>query len=256
MLAKVRLSGKLAIAVVSSGIVSLLLMGGRTAHSTFKIPLKLNESSTYSITKTFLVQKLIKEASLIIWDEAPMSHRQAFEVVNRTLRDILENDTEPFGGNVFVLSGDVRQILPVVKKGTPGETINACLKSSMLLLLFQTLVSRRTCECERMILLTLLKEMAAFSDFLLQVGEGRYGVNAALSSDYIKIPHEILIENPVADEEDDAEIRPGAIPRGMNRITDEMYAGIKNPEIATDECFTNRTIITTTTTIVHQSMTR
>ncbi|KAG2974536.1 hypothetical protein PC118_g14458 [Phytophthora cactorum] len=51
ILAKVRLSGKIALAVASSGIASLLLMGGRTAHSTFKIPLKLSDTSTCSIYK-------------------------------------------------------------------------------------------------------------------------------------------------------------------------------------------------------------
>ncbi|GMF56316.1 unnamed protein product [Phytophthora fragariaefolia] len=42
ILASVRLSGKISAAVASSGIAALLLMGGRTAHSTFKIPLKLD----------------------------------------------------------------------------------------------------------------------------------------------------------------------------------------------------------------------
>ncbi|OWZ08498.1 Helitron helicase [Phytophthora megakarya] len=116
ILAKVRLEGKIAITVASSGIASLLLMGGRTAHSTFKSHLK----------------GLIEKASLIIWDEAPMAYRHAFEAVDRTSRGIMHNDEEQFGGKVFVLSGDFRQIFPVVKKGTPADTIDACLKSSTL----------------------------------------------------------------------------------------------------------------------------
>ncbi|KAG2985953.1 hypothetical protein PC120_g23927 [Phytophthora cactorum] len=60
----------------------------------------------------------------------------------------------------------------------------------------------------------------------------------------------MLIENPVADEEDDEKIRPGAIPRGMNRIIDEMYADINNPEIATEKYFANLTILTNA--IVHR----
>ncbi|KAG3136181.1 hypothetical protein PI124_g18624 [Phytophthora idaei] len=132
ILAKVRLSGKIALAVASSGIASLLLMGGRTAHSTFKIPLKLNDTSTCSIYKQSHLKGLIQKASLVIWDEAPMAHRHAFEAAGRSLRDLMDNDDEPFGGEVFVLSWDFRQILPVVVRGTPAQTIDACLKSSTL----------------------------------------------------------------------------------------------------------------------------
>ncbi|KAG2789332.1 hypothetical protein PC116_g19125 [Phytophthora cactorum] len=73
ILAKVRLSGKIALAVASSGIASLLLMVERTAHSTFKIPLKLNDTSTCSIFKQSHLKGLIQKASLVIWDEAPMT---------------------------------------------------------------------------------------------------------------------------------------------------------------------------------------
>ena len=48
--AAIRAQGKIALCVASSGIASLLLEGGRTAHSTFKIPLKVNDTSTCNIT--------------------------------------------------------------------------------------------------------------------------------------------------------------------------------------------------------------
>jgi len=40
LLAKVRYGGKIALAVASSGIAATLLVGARTAHYTFKLPLK------------------------------------------------------------------------------------------------------------------------------------------------------------------------------------------------------------------------
>ena len=46
LLANVRAQGKVALAVTSSGIVALLMEGGRTAHSNFKIPTLANETST------------------------------------------------------------------------------------------------------------------------------------------------------------------------------------------------------------------
>jgi hypothetical protein len=83
-----RAQAKIVLCVASSGIAALLLPGGTTAHSRFKIPLKLDSNSMCSISKTSNLGKLIRRITLIIWDEAPMTHRLAFETVDRTLRDI------------------------------------------------------------------------------------------------------------------------------------------------------------------------
>ncbi|CAB4418636.1 unnamed protein product [Rhizophagus irregularis] len=50
ILAKIRLSGEIALPIVSSGIAALLIDGGKTAHFCLKIPIKLNETSTCSIS--------------------------------------------------------------------------------------------------------------------------------------------------------------------------------------------------------------
>ncbi len=89
LLAKVRSQRRIALAVASSGIVALFLEGGRTAHSRFKIPIDLHEQSTCMIAPQMILALLIQQADLIIWDEAPMVHRHAFEVVDRSLRDLM-----------------------------------------------------------------------------------------------------------------------------------------------------------------------
>jgi len=48
---------------------------------------------------------LLQVARLIIWDEAPMLHRHAFEAVDRTLRDLMKAvdpllEEKPFGGKL------------------------------------------------------------------------------------------------------------------------------------------------------------
>ncbi|KAE9278548.1 hypothetical protein PF008_g28593 [Phytophthora fragariae] len=217
ILAKVRLSGKIAIAVASSGITSLLLMGGRTAHSTFRIPLKLNDKSTCAIYKQSNPKTLIQRASLVIWDEAPMTHRHAFEAVDRTLRDIVDNDQEQFGGKVFVLSGDFRQILPVVVRGTPAETIDACLKSSSLWSHFKQVHLTENMRVQSARSESTAAELAAFSEFLLQVGEVRHEVNRSLGKDFVKIQRDMVIDNtePDQDTDEDEDILPGAVPRGL-----------------------------------------
>ncbi|GJU26596.1 DNA helicase [Tanacetum coccineum] len=63
---------KIVLAVASSGIASLLLPSGRTAHSRFKLPLELTEESLCRITKNSHLGKLLANTDLIIWDEAPM----------------------------------------------------------------------------------------------------------------------------------------------------------------------------------------
>ncbi|KAG3197353.1 hypothetical protein PC128_g6899 [Phytophthora cactorum] len=230
-------------------------MGGSAAHSTFKIPSKLNDTSTCSIYKQSHLKGLIQKASLVIWDEAPMTHRHAFEAVDRSLRDLMDNDEEPFGGKVFVLSGDCRQILPVVVRGTPAQTIDACLKSSMMWPKFQQLHLRENMRVMSAQNKSTATELAEFSEFFLQVGKGRHEINPALGPDDIKIPKNMLIENPVeelSNDDEDEELRPGVIPRGLARMVDEMYADINNPEIANDEYFANRTILTTTNAVVQR----
>jgi ATP-dependent DNA helicase PIF1 len=111
------------LAVASSGVASLLLPKGHTSHSRFKIPFDLNEIGVCSVKRGTMLAKLIKISTLIIWDEAPMTHRHCFEALDRTLWDILSDEQPgnaiiPFGGKLFVLGGDFGQILPVVRKGS------------------------------------------------------------------------------------------------------------------------------------------
>ena len=108
------------LAVASSGVASLLLPGGCTAHSRFKIPLDVHETSVCAIGRGTMLVPLIQRTSLVIWDEAPMSHRFCFEALDRTLRDLLSakelaNAAKPFGGLPVLFGGDFRQVLPIVR---------------------------------------------------------------------------------------------------------------------------------------------
>lgn len=60
-----------------------------------------------------------------------MNHRFLLEALDRSLRDILSS-TLPFGGKPLILAGDFRQILPVVKRGSRAETVNAAIYRSPL----------------------------------------------------------------------------------------------------------------------------
>ncbi len=77
------------LAVASLGITSLLFLGGKTAHSRFKILIDLHDESTCNITQQMKVVELVRKTNLIIWDEAPMVYCQAFGAIDRTLRDLM-----------------------------------------------------------------------------------------------------------------------------------------------------------------------
>ncbi|GJZ10655.1 putative PIF1 DNA helicase/replication protein A1-like protein [Tanacetum coccineum] len=89
IISRLRSERQIVLAVASSGIASLLLPGGRTAHSRFIILLELVENSTCGIKQNTHLAELLQQVQLIIWDEAPMTQKYAFEALGKTLPDIL-----------------------------------------------------------------------------------------------------------------------------------------------------------------------
>jgi len=131
LLAKVRSMGLIAVATTTSGIAASIMPGGRTAHSRFKIPIKLCENSICNFTKQSGTAALLRTSSLIIWDEVAMTRRQAVETLDRSLQDIM-GCNQPFGGKVMVFGGNFRQVLPVVPRGTRAQITDAMLQRSYI----------------------------------------------------------------------------------------------------------------------------
>ena len=174
LLAAVRGRGRIAIAMASSGLAALLLDKGRTAHSRLKIPIKVDDNSVCFINAESDLASLLRRTDLFVWDEALMMNRHVFETVDRTFRDIMKasniaNKGKPFGGKVFLLGGDFRQILPVVPNGNDYDIINSSLKRSRLW---------RHIEMKRLLVNMRLNETAGpeqgrFAEYLLRIGENR-----------------------------------------------------------------------------------
>lgn len=160
-----RSQSRIVLCAASSGIAALLLPGGRTAHSLFKIPIDISDDSFCSIPKESMRAQLLRATDLIVWDEALMQNRQTHECLGRTMRDLCDSDL-PFGGVTVIFGGDFQQILPVVPKGTPQQIINASLPKSYL--------------WEEITILTLTKnerlesgsEEEEFAQWLLDIGHG------------------------------------------------------------------------------------
>ncbi|KAF8109299.1 LOW QUALITY PROTEIN: hypothetical protein N665_0098s0027 [Sinapis alba] len=137
IIAALRSVSKVVIPVATAGIAALLLPGGRTDHSRFKLPLTLDDCSMCNIHYGSSLAALISKAYLIIWDKSPMAHRHAFETLDHSLKDLLSHDnplaaTLPFGGKTVLLGGDFRQILPVIPNGNRTGTVLASISKSYL----------------------------------------------------------------------------------------------------------------------------
>ena len=127
-----RSQGKIVLCVASSGIAALLLSGGRTSHFRFKIPLAVHDTSQCFINKNSNLGKLIRQTSLIIWDEVPMQNKFCFQAVDKTLQDVCGKEGVLFGGINVIFGGDFAQIPPVVKNGNRAATVESSIKRSYL----------------------------------------------------------------------------------------------------------------------------
>ena len=73
----------------------------------------------------------MKDCSLIIWDEASLSHKASVEALDRTMQD-LHNSNCPMGGCTVLFSGDFRQMLSVITRGREQMKSMHCSKDRIL----------------------------------------------------------------------------------------------------------------------------
>ena len=181
ILAKVRSLEHIALAVAPSGIAATLLEGGRTSHSTFKLPLDLplQETPICNVKRGTAIATLLQNCKLIVWDECTMSHKKAYEAVNRTLQD-LRGNTNIMGGVTFLMCGDFRQTLPVITRGTRADEIAACIKNSILWRHVRKLNLTKNMRVHQ----AGTTECRDFAEKLLNLGEG----NIVSNDDFITLP--------------------------------------------------------------------
>jgi len=235
ILARIRSEGKIALATASSGIAATLLTGGRTLHSTFKIPLDLNamDIPVCSIKRGTALCKVIQEAKVIVVDEAPMTDKRAFEALDRTLRDLTGN-SQPMGGICMLLCGDFRQILPVIPRGTRGNIVDACLKKSHL---WDGIIVKHLHTNMRVYL---CGDQAAgqFAGQLLAIGDGKFPTD----NNVVQLPE--IMGTFVCD-----------INELMSRVYPDLLSNFTNITWLSERCILaplNKTTRTINTTLVEQ----
>ncbi|CAI0468645.1 unnamed protein product [Linum tenue] len=239
ILARLKELGQVVLVVASSGIAATLLPDASTAHSRFKIPLEIDHASSCNIKKGTPLAQLIIDASLIIWDEAPMVHRLSFEAVDRAFCDIMNvpfagEHYTPFGGKIVLLGGDFRQTLPIVADAGREESVDASLTRSYLWS-FCTIL--RLSQNMRIIPSSVNERLAfngmSFIDWTLSIGNGDVGgtsLGLNQPADWIQIPESLIIQNTGAP---------------IQSITSEIYADFSN-QFHSASYLTERSIVTPT----------
>ncbi len=164
-----------------------MLEGGHTAHSTFQIPLQLDEASTCKICPGSKMHQVIAQTAIVIWDEVPMQYKFAVDAVDHTFHDLMHKNV-PFGGITVLFGGDFHQTLPVIPKGICQQIIGASLPWSSL---WRCIVVHKLDKNMR------LEETAnsqEYAQWLLKIGEGKT-INA--QEQIAILDHMICTENTI-----------------------------------------------------------
>ena len=183
--------GKTVFPVALTGLAANLLEGGRTAHSRFKLPVPLNETSTSLIKAGDKNALALRGCDLFIWDEAPMAPGKALTVVDQLLRDVMQTSV-PFGGKCFLFAGDFRHCLPVVPRGGQVAIVNETIKRIDLWPKMRQLrlkANMRADPCEQ-----------DFSNWLLELGEGKIRGIENYGPYSFEIPEHCIVGTDIVDE--------------------------------------------------------
>jgi len=70
------------IPTASSGIAVILLDGGRTSYSHFKIPLSIHEDSVAGLKHNSYMFPVLQQTRVTIWNNVPMQHKYDIDAVD------------------------------------------------------------------------------------------------------------------------------------------------------------------------------
>ena len=207
--------GCVALAMATTGIAANLLLLGRTFHSRMKAPLTPTEDSMFNIPGQSTLTKLLRQAKILLIDEATMLHRLQLEAMDRTLRDVL-NDERPFGGKVLVLTGDFRQTLTVVPRASRAGVVDCCINRSHLWSMFKVM----KLSINMRVKASGDPELQRFDDWVLSLGDGT--APTLKDTDLVEIDDD-LCHKIESNTNNDIE----AETRSMKRFTEMVFPKIK-----------------------------
>jgi ATP-dependent DNA helicase PIF1 len=122
-----------------------------------------------------------------------MINKFAFEAVDRTLRDLIDMN-EPFGSIVFVMSGDFRQVLLVIPRGSHADIVSTSIKNSYLWEFVEVFRLSENMRAGDAIAVHPDLRNRTFVNWLLCLGNNEL---ETIDEDYIKCPD--MMKLPLAD---------------------------------------------------------
>jgi len=122
-----------------------------------------------------------------------MTNKLVFEAVDRTLRDLTDRN-EPFGDIIFVMSGDFRQVLPVIPQGSHADIVSASIKNSYLWEFIEVFCLSENMRADDAIVIHPDLGNRTFADWFLCLGKNEL---ETIDEDYIKCPD--MMKLPPAD---------------------------------------------------------
>ena len=183
ILSTLRGMGQVCTVSVWTGMAASLYKGGRTIHSTFKLPFDIDSAVTCNISMTSQVAAELRETHTLFIDEVSLVNKYAMNAIDELFRELKGNATVPFGGIFVITAGDFRQTLPIIPKASRSEIVNLLVKRSNAWRQFEKHVLRVNMRLAN-------PDDIAFASWLIDIGDGKikdYPSNNYYDS-YVKVP--------------------------------------------------------------------
>ena len=196
ILCYVRMKGDIALAMAMSGIAALLLRQGETFHRGVGCPVPCMSDSSSKYALDSREAKRLKDAKLIVIDEASMMHKNMLDMLDRFLKALMNNN-KPLGGKTILFMLDWRQQLPVIPGGSRGDIVSAAISRSQVWRSVKHLKLSQNMRVQRLISsggdVDRIRELDEYSKWLLSIGNGTV---PTVGNGLIEVPQHMVCQTP------------------------------------------------------------
>jgi ATP-dependent DNA helicase PIF1 len=198
-----------------------------------KAPLNPDDETMLKIPAQSELDKLVQMARLLVMDEATLLDNRQLAALDRTLCDLM-GCTEPFGGKVLVLSGDLRQCLPVVPGASRAGIVERCINKCALWQNVQVMELTKNMR----VLTSNDQHLKDWDTLITSIGNGTFGTPT--DADMVKFPSVMCIkieENTAKDKNRES--------KSMKQLAARVFPGLKD-NICVSDWLDGRAILTPT----------
>jgi len=179
-----------------SGLAASHLINGNTVHKTFGLPFRFSAETRIPVSPISHKGMFLKSVKLIFLDEATLLPLDALLCLDALLRDLKNKPDIPFGGVTIVFSGDWRQCLPIVKRGTRAEVVSQCITRWQYWSKVEVHVLNHNLRAD--------PQAVHFPNWLLDLGAGKLNGNFAqghLYQSFVELEHQCCVQPDQLEEE-------------------------------------------------------